>query len=288
MKTISLICPDTGDACSIYRAVGPYSRLEGVNVVPYAGKTGFFLWQAIMFADIVMLQRPHTEQTLHIAETVRASGKPLIIDWDDDLTAVPPWNPHYKNFKDCKPTLQQFCKLANVVTVSTEPLAAVIRDLGAADVRVIPNGIDDTWKRLPRLPRRRIAAWRGSNTHDADVEVGKQTFLDFKAKGYEIAFFGDPPRWAWELGEVRKFPVADYTNYICLLNSLAPEYLVVPLVDCAFNRSKSDVAAQEAWLVGAKLIHNNVGAFEGLPESGPIRWLSEVNPLRKKIIDELA
>jgi hypothetical protein len=90
------------------------------------------------------------------------------------------------------------------------------------------------------------------------------------------------------MGKYRQFPVSDYSNFICLLNSLAPEYLVVPLVDHPFNRAKSDVAAQECYLVGAKLMHNGTGEFAGLPESGTPRWLSEVNPLRQQIIEELA
>jgi hypothetical protein len=80
----------------------------------------------------------------------------------------------------------------------------------------------------------------------------------------------------------------DYTNYITVMNALAPEYVLVPLADHPFNHAKSDVGAQEAYLIGAKLIHNGIGEYKGLPETGKPRWLSEVNALRTKILRSLA
>jgi hypothetical protein len=63
--------------------------------------------------------------------------------------------------------------------------------------------------------------------------------------------------------------------------------MFVPLVDNIFNQGKSDVAALECYLIGAKLIHSNIGEFKGLPEVGTPRWLSDVNHLRLELINSL-
>lgn len=286
MINVSLITPDSGDACSIYRGVGAYMRLP-VNLQTYDGKKGFFLWEAIMRADVVVLQRPFVQQSVHLAETVRAAGKRLIVEWDDDLSCVPAWNPHHKHFVGCKTHLESIARLSDAVTVTTKALATSATEWGATDVRIVPNAIDDSWKTLPKLARRKIVCWRGSNTHSADLEIARPWFQEAKAAGYEVAIFGDAPAWAHELGTFRHFGVADYSNYLTLLNSLAPEKMFVPLVDHPFNRAKSDIAAQECYLIGADLVHNNVGEFAGLPARAEPRWLSETNQIRLQLLKDL-
>lgn len=286
MINVSLITPDSGDACSIYRGVGPYMRLP-VNLQVYDGKKGFFLWEAIMKADVVILQRPFVAQSVHLAETVRAAGKRLIVEWDDDLSVVPAWNPHQKAFAGCIPQLEALARLSDAVTVTTNALATSATEWGATAVRIVPNAIDDSWQTLPKLPRRKIVCWRGSNTHSADLEIARPWFQEAKREGYEVAIFGDAPAWAYELGTFRHFAVADYSNYLTLLNSLAPAKMFVPLVDHPFNRAKSDIAAQECYLIGAELKHNDVGEFKGLPPTGTPRWLSETNPIRMELLKEL-
>ena len=51
---LSIIAPDTTDACAIYRA-HPWDKL-GVETEFYSGKLGFQLWQAVISADVVLLK----------------------------------------------------------------------------------------------------------------------------------------------------------------------------------------------------------------------------------------
>lgn len=285
---LGLITPDSGDACSVYRGVGPYMRLP-IDLTVYDGKKGFFLWQAIMDSDIIMLHRPFTPQQVNIAQTIKASGKPLIVDWDDDSNNLPDWNPYKKHFTGCLPNLAAVAKLADVVTVTSSALHEAVRlwSEGTARVVEVPNAIDDHFKRLPKLPRKKRVVWRGSGTHAGDLDLCRDQLKDFAAKGYEVCFFGDTPAWAHELPNHRAFPVSDYCNFIVTLNSAAPEYMLVNLVPHQFNRAKSDIASQEAYLIGAKLLHNHVGEYMGLPETSEPRWLSSVNHIRMDLLEEL-
>lgn len=290
---IGLITPDSGDACSTYRGLGPYMKLPyELNV--YDGKKGFFLWEAIIKNDLIVLQRPHTDQVLGIARAVKAMGKPLIVDWDDDLSCVPPWNPFRHAFEKCLPVLQQCARLADVVTVTTKALEEKAFAWGAKRIEIVPNAIDDSVavsliKRSATIRKnntKKYIAWRGSDTHHADLELCKPVILDYAKQGYVAAFFGSIPAWAYEI-EHRHFPVSDCCVYLTNLSSLAPEYFICYLVDHPFNHAKSDIAAQEAYTVGARLLHNGVGAYAGLPEIGAPRLLSETNRQRVDIVASL-
>lgn len=282
---LSIIAPDNTDACYIYRGF-PWEKLP-IKVKSYSGKLGFQLWQAILGADVVLLQRPWTSQQVGIAQTIKETGRKLIVDWDDRLDCLPDWNPNAHHFKDCLPNLQKLASLADTVTVSSVALAGAAASWGAKRVVMVPNAIDVTFQGMQTHPRQPIVLWRGSNTHSADLEEGRE-YLKAMNDTHEIVFFGDKPAWAYTLRH-RHFAVSDYANYITTMNALAPEYVAVPLVDHPFNHAKSDVGAQEAFLIGAKLWHNGVGEFRQhrVNELGQVRWLSDVNHKRMELINSL-
>ena len=284
---IGLITPDAGDACSTYRGVGPYMKIDcELNI--YDGKKGFYLWDAITRNDLLVLQRPHTSQASQLARAIKAFGRPLIVDWDDDLSDVPPWNPFKVHFKDSLPVLHDCARLADAVTVTTPALAKKATEWGARRVWIIPNAIDDSLMHGLAFPRKRtkVIAWRGSDTHSADLELCKPTILEYCEKGYMAAFFGACPPWAYQIHH-KHFPVADACVYLANLAALAPEYFIYYLADHPFNHCKSDIAAQEAYAIGAKLLHNGIGAYAGLfPLSEP-RLLSQTNKLRIDLIKEI-
>lgn len=286
MLRISLITPNSGDACSLYRGLGPYMQLPGIKLKTFSGAEGFLLWEAIMSADVCVLQRPCTEQQVGIASTIKACGKKLIVDWDDNLTCLPDWNPHRADFEGCQPFVEAISKLADVVTVSSKALVASAKQWGAKQVVLVPNAIDDTFKRLPKRPRTTNMVWRGGTSHVGDLLVGKP-LIESLAATHKIVFVGDKPDWACMLRDTAHYGVMDYANYIAVMNMLAPEFVVVPLADHPFNYAKSDIGAQEAYLIGAKLIHNGIGEYKGLPEVGTPRWLSETNAIRTRILRSL-
>lgn len=284
---LSIIAPDITDSCYIYRA-WPFEKL-GIKTESFSGREGFQLHRAIINSDMCLLQRPWSQQHLSIAHTIQDCGKKLLIDWDDSYVNIPSYNANAHHFKDCQPHVAALARLADAVTVTSAALKNEIESYGAKSVVKIPNAIDDSLKGIYRAPERSKAiVWRGAvGGHHADMECGKQTFLDFAAKGYELLFMGDIPAWGYQIEKKRHFPVSDYSNYLSTLARLAPEYMYVPLVDNIFNRGKSDLAAQEAWLCGCKLIHSDIGEFKGLPEVGSVRWLSEVQHLRLELINSL-
>jgi len=287
MRRLNIIAPDM-DACYIYRG-HCYEKLFPDAKV-FVGKTGFQLWHAIMGAEVIFLQRPFSAQHVGIARTIKDSGRALLLDFDDDYSRLAPWNPNAHHFKDCLPNLNALVQLADAITVTTKALADAVFEWGAdaKKIVIVPNAIDDSWKTMkPKKERNPMILFRGSNTHSADLDVGRQ-YLTEMNKTHEIVFFGEPPAYAYTLRH-RVFSVTDYSNFIVSMNNLAPEIMAVPLADHPFNHAKSDVAAQEAALIGAKIWHNNVGEFRQhvVNEIPNIRWLSDVNHLRSEVLNSL-
>jgi hypothetical protein len=285
---LSIISPDLGEACYIYRGRA-WTQL-GVDYRTYDGKKGFHLFDAVMFADSVLMCRPWNAQHVGIARTIKDAGRALLLDFDDDYSRLPPWNPNAHHFKDCLPHLNALVQLADAITVTTKALADAVCEWGAdaKKIVIVPNAIDDSWKTMkPKKDRNPMVLFRGSNTHSADLDVGRQ-YLTEMNKTHEIVFFGEPPAYAYTLRH-RVFSVTDYSNFIVSMNNLAPEIMAVPLADHPFNHAKSDVAAQEAALIGAKLWHNGVGEFRqhAVNEIPKARWLSDVNHLRSEVLNSL-
>jgi hypothetical protein len=252
----------------------------------FDGSVGFALWEAVMYGDVIFMQRPCSEQMVSIAQIIKNVGKKLIIDWDDNLSILPDWNPNVRQFDGCLPHLQKLCKIADVVTVSSKELLNKVTEWGAKKPVYIPNAIDDSFKLLPKVKQSNSIVWRGGQSHQADLDMAKEHIINLSQTN-EIIFMGDAPSWVAEVKNHKLIKLVDYINYIMLLNSIAPKMLLVPLVPCDFNAARSDIAAQEAYLVGAEVWHNNVGSYKDLPAKGTPRWLSDMNKIRMRIVREL-
>lgn len=285
---ISVITPDGANSIATYRSIGPFMKLPDseFDIRIFDGRKGYNLWEAILFGDIVFTHAIFDEKSVRICDTVKKAGKRLWIDWDDDLSCVPAWNRNHAAFANCERNLIAIAKMADVVTVTSSALVAQAKKWGGKNVIYLPNAIDDDFRCLPTHDRTDVIVWRGGDSHIADTIAGKETFRVLGAD-HEIVFIGSCPDLAWSLPRWRHFGITDYANYITLLNSLAPTAMFVPLVDHPFNAAKSDIAAQECWLVGANLIHSGLGEYRDLPVRREPRWLSQTNVIREGIARSL-
>jgi hypothetical protein len=257
-----------------------------VDLKVFNGAEGFHLWEAVLWADVVVIQRPYTDQMVSVATVVKELGRPLVVDWDDDLSCVPDWNPHIESFANALPNLIKLSQMADVVTPSSTAIQKKVISWGGKRVELVKNAIDDIFKTLPKLPRKDHIVWRGGASHQKDMDIAKDMLKAMSHKN-TIIFLGDKPEWASELRQVKTVGILDYANYIMLLNQLAPKMMVLPLVDCPFNHARSDIGAQEAYLVGAEVWHNHIGEYKNLPTKGTPRWLSETNAQRMQILESL-
>lgn len=250
-KNIAVLSYSGGDACQYYRGLGVLNELRHYDISTTRIQNAAS-WLELSASDIGFMQRPYLPQHVALAKLVKQQ-MPLWIDYDDLLTAVPESNPSYVTYaaKEVRESIEHLLRIADVVTVSTEALKT---NLGLPDARVIPNAYNDY-----RLPTERnvveregkIVLWRGTNTHVGDLYAHKDAVNALIKHNPDIkfVFVGFVP-WMLDLSAPNIDLVAEQNMYdfFKLLDRIAPDMLIVPLEDSAFNRCKSNIA----WLETAR------------------------------------
>jgi hypothetical protein len=279
---LALITPSDSDGCATYRSVGPLNQLG----FPYSinPRLPFLNHETIFF------QRPWHLAHLDLVTTAKALGRRVIIDWDDDLTNLPPTHPFFTQFNTDNRT-HEIAALADHIITSTPHLASTLASHISPNIpiTVIPNAIDPAFRKFatnrPAPNIRPIAIWRGSATHEQDILAHEHLITD-TAKTHEIIFIGakPPPRFS-RFTHIESLP---YEQYMVFLHYCRPDLFIIPLEDHPFNHSKSDVCAQEAFAVGARIVHSGVGEYAKYPQFHwePPRYLDDpnINPVRKAIL----
>jgi len=123
MKIIA--CPAETGACAHYRIFSPYWKLAakpGVTVAFTfdAADTNFDK------ADVMVMPRIHTQLGLDVMKKFKASGRPVILDFDDNFHEIPWHSPVRKDFFPGSEDVRRFeeaLDLATIVTASTQALA---------------------------------------------------------------------------------------------------------------------------------------------------------------------
>lgn len=278
---LALITPSDSDGCATYRSVGPLQHLG----LPFSvnPRLPFLSHETIFF------QRPWHLAHLDLVATARSLNRRIIIDWDDLLQDLPATHPNHAVYSQDNHT-HDIAALADHIIVSTSFLADSIRPHTKAPITVIPNAIDPAFRHFlsnrPTVPKLRpLAIWRGSATHEADIAAGAELLQQY-ARTHEIIFIGAPPPEPFT--GFTHIPSLPYEQYMVFLHFAQPDLFIIPLQDNPFNRAKSDVCAQEAFAVGARIVHSGVGEYAQYPQEhwqAP-RYLDDpkIKPFRKAIL----
>lgn len=282
MKTefyLGMAAPEADDATSFMRAWGPLGqmakqdrRLKLVQPPRHPNGAHDYNWAWVAGLDAILLQRPWNKQQGQLLVLANMLGIPVWIDWDDDLATVRPSNPRYHLYAepDLAKRLDWMVSLAQAVTVTTGELAerrSAGTGASTGKVRVLPNA--QMWP-ASNEPRTRRVVWRGGGNHEEDVlsvldQIEAVARMPQFSK-WEWHFLGEPP---WQVRERLEFLGgdrlsvgfwADPFTYMRTLHGLAPWCVIVPMVDNAFNRCRSNLPILEATSAGA------VAVAKDLPE----------------------
>ena len=212
-------------------------------------------WDTVGRYDAVFFHRPCRPDDLTIIRIAKNMNVPVWVEYDDWLFEVPIWNPHAGQYAN--PDMQNIIAMciaaADVVSVTTNSLYERFNAINK-NVVVIPNAYRSDllpYRSPTPPPRSKDIAWRGSNTHDADILSVHEAWLSLPGK---VNFYGGAP---WTLtarmtpGSYQIVGSQDPFMYMKVIYEAAPRVFVVPLVDCFFNRCKSNIAYQEALHAGA-------------------------------------
>lgn len=262
MKKILVVSPFEADANSFWRCMGPFNYLakysrEEITVVSKKTEQGIN-WVDIMGVDLLFLHRPCRRDDLTLMQMAYNCGVPVWVDFDDWLFDVPGWNPNAPAYNNS--TTQNFVAqclaTADVVTCSTEALADQFRKVNSRIV-ILQNAYRSDlfpYREKEIQKRNHTAYWRGSNTHEGDVLSVRDGFKDLPLP---IQFLG---RSSWLLlsgmhpSSYQTVADQDFLVFNRYIYDLKPKLMVFPLVDCLFNRCKSNIAYIEAMHAGALVV----------------------------------
>jgi hypothetical protein len=287
-----------GSGCAWYRVILPLQELgrHGHDVTlagaDQSAGPGVTVSQ-VTGQDIVVAQRWDSHAGMGGWRRMAAHSK-LVYEVDDDVQAVEPVNwAAYTRYSraDAQDAVAHSAQVANLVTVTTEPLAEVMREHNP-HVAVLPNFIPGWVCDLPREPRPRPrCGWMGGASHGRDIGVIAAPLRRFLNRF---------PGWDGHLGGVDYRPtvrhprvtfspwshvVADPEAYY---QSVDLDIGLAPLVLTKFARSKSAIKALEYAARGIPVIATDSEPYRDFILHGVTGFLVKRDHEWLKYMSELA
>lgn len=217
----------------------------------------------------------------------------LAYELDDDVWNVDQANvaAHqvYRN-DSVQDAVQMACMTANLVTVTTEPLAQLIRDrTGQQNVAVISNYIPESMLKMEHPENEHVTlGWAGGVSHTWDVSlIGRavRTVMD-RDRSLRLHIVGSDFRPSFGHSGARYTnwePVpSDYYQHLDFDIGLAP------LAATVFNESKSYLKCLEYAAMGIPVIASNFGPYPEFVQDGVTGFLVSKEKEWRDRIRELA
>jgi len=251
-----------------YRNLGVYHHLEKVMRKPITVEPlrGFAIKHGNDL-DILHIQNPSTEQTLGMIKKAKQMGVKILLDFDDDLTAIPVYNHNYERLKNAGGIAIKAMQLADAVIVSTYALEKKYSKF--CDPVRIPNSV--YWQRQPvaTVEPNVVMLWRGSRSHAVDVIEYQDAMWDVleASKKVPLLLWTDDTTAvaSWvidydpitvdengkQTGKWKRSDPIDVIDYFHqMAHDVRPMVTLVPLHDDDFNQAKSNIAWLETTLAG--------------------------------------
>jgi glycosyltransferase involved in cell wall biosynthesis len=203
--------------------------------------------------------------------TVKRKGAKLVYNIDDSYWEFPEW-------RDDKPDADRLgmvnllCELSDHIICSTPHLRDEIAR--PHKTTVAPNLIDVAHYQLPTPPaddQRIRILYSGATAHKKDLDIIDESCLRLMEKfgpdRIEFLFIGSGPdltlRDYWGCGAefIDWVPLSQYHYHI---HQTKPHIVLAPLVDCTFNRSKSNIRVLEGWACNAAVVASPVGEYRAI------------------------
>lgn len=233
---------------------------------------------------------------------LKAEGKRLVLDLDDDYFHIDPSNAHAVQVWD-KAMLGRLADnlaLADLVTCVTEPLARVLRDY-APDVRVIPNGLPAQYLGHPRdytaEGRPLYVGWAGTTSTVAELPEAVRALNRIsqypREGGVMVRLVGIGPEQAMGLGlKGRRIGALGWVERLEHYLHAVGEFDVwcAPYRDTAFNGAKFPTKFLEASVLGIPLVASDTPAYRAVIRHGEngflVRYEHEWGRVLKRLVDD--
>ena len=271
-----LFIPAGVTASGYYRAMIPADIMnEGGRVMSnWTSKVDI---AKVLRYDVLWVQLITAGVLNEIVRQAKKEGVKIVYDIDDRLDAIPDEN-QAKNVygvPEKQAEIAEMIALADLVTVTTEPLARHIAEKHKRPVRILPNMVTANVAPRRHAPNPDFVRilWAGSATHKRDLAImgaamrqlliernGKVRFTLFGERLPDI--LADCHKWV----DLKK-PV-DFEEYHDELAELAADFGIVPLENNEFNTGKSGLKGLEYASAGYPVLCSPAAEYPSMVEAG--------------------
>lgn len=199
----------------------------------------------------------------------------LVFEIDDNLWDIDHRSERAHAFfaqPEIRRNLEANLRVADAVTVTTEPLADIVRQYNA-EVHVIPNYLP-AWLLQHERPRREgrvVIGWGGSATHRMDWEqCGQQVrrYLQRAPEQVEFHCMGSDYSREFRLPRER-VRVSPWTKTVPdYWRAIDADIMLAPLRPHRFNASKSQLRCLEAAMLGIPVVASDYGPYAEFVQHG--------------------
>jgi glycosyltransferase involved in cell wall biosynthesis len=217
-----------------------------------------------------------------------APGHKLVYELDDDLWSIDrlnlsAWYTHNAATIDAA---EQAMMIANLVQVSTDPLAEKVRKFNP-NVVILPNHIDGRLLQLKRPQRDKLTiGWAGGDSHIRDLAMIADPLRRVLRDNPQAEFhnIGTDFRRLMEVpGRFTQWKLAVWDYYTTIDFDIG----LAPLAKTPFNESKSHIKALEYMALGIPVIASDLAPYNQLVRHGvngflvrqPHQWRSYLRQL---------
>jgi glycosyltransferase involved in cell wall biosynthesis len=258
-------------ACAYYRLLLPFDALRDLG--GHEIDTNFGWHERCKGFPIIVSQRLSRMEALQAWRRLSIDHR-LVYEIDDDLWTIDPTNfsAYFQHTLATQDGAEQAMAVSHLVTVSTEPLAEVVRQWNS-NVAVLPNHIDGRMLEIERPRRDKLTiGWAGGDSHLRDIAMVADPLRRVLARYPEVDFHtigtdfhkalnipGRHTGWKdriWDYYETIDFDIG-----------------IAPLVKSAFNESKSHIKALEYMALGIPVIASDLPPYNQLVINGTTGFL---------------
>ena len=268
--------------CGYWRMSLPakYMDRDGIYIDVTGGTLSL---DGLLEYDAIFVQRVCNWDAFNVLERLKAAGKRIVYDIDDDIFAIPSHNPCSSFYGRSEQMAAVECmKIVDVVTTTTRILQERFTPLiGRAPV-VVPNAVDvdDGWIPTPMTGspdgKKRIF-WQGSNTHDKDWGecFSAVDRVMKKRSDVRVVIMGFLPtlvkksleKTHWKDRVEYMGPMAPEA-YFRLIKHVRADVGLAPLQYEHFNLGKSSIKFIENSVIGMPTVASNVEPYSDAIEHG--------------------
>lgn len=300
MKIIGLERDNT--ACNHYRVLQPLYKLrqhklaDTLTIHEKDLATPEAL-DRVLEADIILFQRPASDEWFKFIKTCQKYGKIIVVDYDDDPFNTSPLNPYYK-FVGVKEWQYQWpsgeidnlwkdgvdgfdierniirqdlfnmsFRKADAITTTTDLLAGFFKTLNSETI-VLPNLVDfDIAKKYDMTKKEIRIGWQGGASHYEDIYVVRDAIVEVLRRNENVKFVYlgdcrfDKLFQGIPTGRMEFNTWVQFVAYPFQLPLLNLDIGLCPLIDNVFNRNKSAIKYFDYTTTGAATVASNIPPY---------------------------